>query len=159
VARDNEFARDGLFGSAFHQGALGGVLSSAVLLALWAVLSLGVIVQVMLPLSVVVGVSPGVDRAGHPDQAMAGPPRPSVSHRVDSGPGRRTGSSGWVVTTALAGVGGKLLADDPPLAHLDEESLDAQPGCVPCKLCPLSGALDPSTGGGRGLTETARPRP
>src|SRR5258707_15420234 len=105
MARDN--AGEQLFGSAFRQGAFSDLVSSAVLLGLWAVLSIAVIVQMMLPLSVVTA-SPSVERAGYNDPESARPQHWVSSRPADSAQGRRAGSRAWVVASALAGPGGSV---------------------------------------------------
>src|SRR6266851_1212053 len=159
MARDDEVATDGLFGSAFHPRAFSEGLLSAVFLGLWAVLSLGVIVQVILPLSAIVAASPTVASAQNPDQEMTRIPEKLVG-AGDSAQGRRTGSSKWILASALAGVGGRrLLAGDAVPARLDDDPLDAQSECVPCQLCLFSDALDEPTPSLRDRTGVVRPRP
>jgi hypothetical protein len=118
-----------------------------------------VIVQVILPLSTLVEASATV--AGQsPEQGMALLPEKLVSPPpADSAQGRRGGSSWWILAGALAGVDGRLLAGDAVPAHLDDDPLDAQSGCVPCQLCLVSDALDESTLPLRDRTEAARSRP
>src|ERR1700687_2448681 len=128
MARDNEVARDELFGSAFQHRAFSELLLSAVFLGLWAVLSIGVIVQVILPLSAIVAASPTAARAPNPEQGLALVPEKLASVGAgDSAQGRRSGSSRWVLAGALTGVGGRrLLAGDVVPARLDDDPLDAQ---------------------------------
>src|ERR1700687_4359712 len=161
MARDNEVARDELFASAFHHRAFSELLLSAVFLGLWAVLSMGVIVQVILPLSAVVAASPTVARAPNPEQGLALVPEKLASVGAgDSAQRRRGGASRWILASALAGVGdGPLLAGDAVSTRLDDDPLDAQSGCVPCQLCLSSDALDESTPSLRDRTEAVRPRP
>jgi|SRR5229473_3745307 len=78
----------------------------------------------------------------------------------DSAQGRRSGSSKWILASALAGVGGRrLLAGDAVPTRLDDDPLDAQSECVPCQLCLFSDALDEPTPSLRDRTEAVRPRP